>query len=886
MSNAFCRPQPTIFPIPQHRAYNPLTTMPLPPGTKFGPYEIQSQLGAGGMGEVYRARDPRLGRDVALKILPESFAADPDRLRRFEQEARAVAALNHPNILAIHDIGEQSAAPYLVSELLDGHTLRTELESGPLPQRKTAEYAVQIAQGLAAAHEKAIVHRDLKPDNIFVTREGRIKILDFGLAKLAANSDASSTGAGQTLTGDPTAAGLVMGTVGYMAPEQVRGASVDSRTDIFAFGAVLYEMVSGNRAFKRDTAAETMTAILKEDPPELTELKNPVSPGLERIIRRCLEKNPEQRFQSAKDLAFALDALSGGTTKSVANAAIPSPGKSRTPFLIAAAIAIAALLGATASWFLRPEPPPPPTFTRISFDPGTLIRARLTSDGKSVLYSAVLENGLPDTYTIRGDYPASVSAGLQGALLLAVSHQDQLAVIVRPHLYSHYQWTGTLATTPVGGTQPRELLDNVYDADWSPDGRDLAVIDKDKDNWRLQYPIGKILLQGHNWLTDARVSPDGNLVAFFHHSSAISDDRGDVAVVDRAGHLRTLSTGWEALEGLSWSPSGKEIWFSSATSGEQFCIRAVTLAGKERIVFCGTTGVRIHDVTASGRALITADTSRRYLSAVRHGSTETLDLTWLDASILPILSTDGSQVLFTDVSSSAGNDYATYVRKTDGSPALRIGDGGFGAAINSKSALMVLVDNPSASVQIVPLGAGQAKQLSWNGFQPSLANWFPDGNRILIGDDQPGHPLGLYVTDMNGSTPAFLAPSDHIEFLQTVLASDGDSLLVLQNGAWSAFSIQHKLGRPVRGIQPGETPIGWCADSNHIFTRTLSLKGIEIAKLDIDSGKREPWQSWKPGDSAGISFASTQIAITPDGHQMVFGPIAIFGTLYRSDSLH
>jgi eukaryotic-like serine/threonine-protein kinase len=286
--------------------------MTLTSGTRLGPYEILTPLGAGGMGEVYRSRDSRLGREVALKVLPESFARDADRLRRFEQEARAVAALNHPNILAIHDIGEQGSAPFIVSELLEGNRLRVELDRGPLPARKASDYAAQIAQGLAAAHEKNIIHRDLKPENVFVTKEGRIKVLDFGLAKVATNArDSKGESDGLTLTSSPTEAGVVMGTAGYMAPEQVRGGDIDSRTDIFAIGAVLYEMVSGRRAFRRDTAAETMTAILKEDPPELGEMGHPVSPGLERISRRCLEKQPEQRFQSAKDLAFALEALTG-----------------------------------------------------------------------------------------------------------------------------------------------------------------------------------------------------------------------------------------------------------------------------------------------------------------------------------------------------------------------------------------------------------------------------------------------------------------------------------------------------------------------------------------------------------------------------------------------
>jgi serine/threonine protein kinase len=277
---------------------------------------------------VYRARDSRLGREVALKVLPESFSKDGDRLRRFEQEARAVAALNHPNILAIHDIGENIGAPFIVSELLEGSSLRVELEHGPLSARKASDYAAQIAQGLAAAHDKGVVHRDLKPENIFLTKEGRVKILDFGLAKLTTKDQgAKGPSDGLTLTSSPTEAGMVMGTAGYMAPEQVRGAAVDSRTDIFAFGAVLYEMISGKRAFRRDTAAETMTAILKEEPPELDDLAQAVSPGLERIVRRCLEKQPEQRFQSAKDLAFALEALTGTSSRTAANAAITDAAK-------------------------------------------------------------------------------------------------------------------------------------------------------------------------------------------------------------------------------------------------------------------------------------------------------------------------------------------------------------------------------------------------------------------------------------------------------------------------------------------------------------------------------------------------------------------------------
>src|SRR5579863_994618 len=304
-------------------------------GTKTGPYEILAPLGAGGMGEVYRARDSRLGRDVALKIIPGSFARDGDRLRRFEQEARAVAALNHPNILAVFDVGEFDGSPFLVSELLEGESLRAVLDRGPLPQRKTIEYGVQIAQGLAAAHEKSVVHRDLKPENIFITKDARVKILDFGLAKLAQSpGPANNEHDALTRTSSHTAPGVVMGTASYMAPEQVRGQAADPRTDIFAFGAVLYEMLSGQRAFRRDTPAETMTAILKEDPSEFSDATHPVSPALDRIIRRCLEKNPEQRFQSARDLSFALGALSGSDVTSGASKIAPVPALSQRPWRV------------------------------------------------------------------------------------------------------------------------------------------------------------------------------------------------------------------------------------------------------------------------------------------------------------------------------------------------------------------------------------------------------------------------------------------------------------------------------------------------------------------------------------------------------------------------
>jgi eukaryotic-like serine/threonine-protein kinase len=864
--------------------------MALTSGTKLGPYEIIAPLGAGGMGEVYRARDTRLGREVALKVLPESFSRDADRLRRFEQEARAVAALNHPNILAIHDIGEQDGAPFIVSELLEGTSLRAELANGPLPARKASDYAAQIAQGLAAAHEKNIIHRDLKPENIFLTKEGRVKILDFGLAKLSpAAGGAKAQSDGLTMTSSPTEAGVVMGTAGYMAPEQVRGSGIDSRTDIFAFGAVLYEMVSGERAFQRGTAAETMTAILKEDPPELNEMTHPVSPGIERIVRRCLEKQPEQRFQSAKDLAFALEALSGTTSTSgsrtAANAAIADASrKTPWPALVASAAVLGLLLGPAIVWYLRPGAASPPTFTRVSFHRGEVIRARFAPDGKTVLYSAKFGGGAPDTYNIREDYPETTSAGLQGALLLAISRQGQMAVLMRPRYYAHYQWGGTLATSPMGGSAPRELLENVIDADWSPDGNELAVLDRAQNKWRLQYPLGTVLLEGENWLSEARVSPDGKQVALFRHPPN-PDDRGDVVLFDRSGHSRTLSTGWESLEGLAWAPSGKEVWFSAALSGDQYCIHAVSLSGKERTIYCGTAPTRILDIAPSGRALVSTEEARGSMALVEHGSnSEERDLSWLSYSWGPRISQDGSEILFTDLSEQSGNNYSVYVRKSDGSPAVRLAGGGYGADISSdgKWALVVLPDDPVARVQVVPVGAGQARVLHWDGLQPRWAQWFPDGQRILLMASPSGQPEAIYITDVNGSTPKQLSPGNSP---WGSIAPDGNSFFIFQNGAWVVRSVSDGSSKPMPGIQVGEGPIKWASDAKHVFVQATSATGLTIYKVDVESGQRELWRVVTPKDQVGLRPMNIPTAITPDGRWMVFTYRTQLGQLYQSDNL-
>ncbi|MEO6119059.1 MAG: serine/threonine-protein kinase, partial [Terriglobales bacterium] len=485
--------------------------MGLAPGTKLGPYEVVAAIGAGGMGEVYRARDTRLERDVAIKVLPESFSQDVDRLRRFEQEARAISALNHPNILNIYDVGKNGDAPFLVAELLEGETLGHRLQSGPLPHRKAVETAAQVARGLAAAHEKGIIHRDLKPDNVFLTEDGRVKILDFGLAKNIRPEGFSASASMATMdahhaAASPTAEGQVLGTVGYMSPEQVRGHAADHRSDIFSFGAIFYEMLSGKRAFKKDSGVETMSAILNEDPPELTETNRNIAPGLERIVRHCLEKSPTQRFQSASDIAFDLETLSSQSATSFGVTALQSSGFNQK---LALPIAAALVLVALAGGFLAGRSTkriPEVRFQQLTFAREGLLAGRFAADGQTILYSSVKSGSPPVVWTTRSDVLQGRSLGLAGRVA-SVSSTGEMAILLRGGGGNNA--VGVLATLPVSGGAPREFIQNVRSADYTPDGKSFAISTRGDSGFKLEYPPGKVLHQFSGVVSHVRFSPDG-----------------------------------------------------------------------------------------------------------------------------------------------------------------------------------------------------------------------------------------------------------------------------------------------------------------------------------------------------------------------------------------
>jgi Tol biopolymer transport system component len=830
--------------------------MALSPGSRLGPYEVLAPLGAGGMGEVWKARDPRLGREVAIKVLPASLSADAERLRRFEQEARAAGVLNHPNITAVYDIGTHDGAPYVVQELLEGETLRAALAGGKLPPRRAIDYALQIAHGLAAAHEKGIVHRDLKPENLFITRDGRVKILDFGLAKL------TYTEANPAVTGLPTATGgtepgVVMGTLGYMSPEQVKGKQADARSDLFSFGAILYEMLSGRRAFHGDSTAETMSAILREEPPDLSATNQSVSPGLERIVRHCLEKSPEQRFHSAHDVAFALEALSGLSVPGMPAAAVKVRG-SRRPVIVAGAILLlAAMLSVAyvAGRRTRARAKAGVSFGQLTFRQAPIFNARFAPDGKAVVYSAAPSGNTSEIFTLRSDSPEPIPRGLRAVHLLSVSSRGELAVLTRARYLGHSLFAGTLARMPMEGGAPREVLADVREADWSPDGAALAVIRDINGKDRLEFPAGKVLAETGGYFSNPRFSPSGNRIAFFEHPLKY-DDRGSVDVVDLAGKKTVLSEGYWGEEGLSWDAGGDEILFSAGTAYNNFKVYAVTLSGRRRTALESAGGLTIQDVAKDGRWIACRDDFSNAMPVLAPGQTSERDLAWLDLSDAQSLTPDGKMLLFSDYSGRLGANYATCLRQTDGSPVVRLGEGS--AADISRDGNWALAVVPTSPEQVVlyPTGAGEPRKLDrGNLVSYESARFFSDGRRVLVCGHEEGHAVRCYVQEIAGGVPrAVTLEGTSLGFP----SPDGRSILVRSSsGGLLLCPVEGGEARIVSGAVPEDSVIRWSADGRSVLVYRGSEAPAHVERLDLSTGSRTQVRTVGPSDALGAMHIDT-----------------------------
>ncbi len=847
-------------------------------GRNLSQYRITASIGAGGMGEVYRATDSRLGRDVAIKVLPPAAASDPERRKRFEQEARAASALNHPNILTVYDIGEDAGTTYIAMELVEGKTLRELMAAGePVATKKVLDIAVQTAEGLAKAHAAGIVHRDLKPENLMVSKDGYVKILDFGLAKLIEPVAQDATGL-PTAIASATTPGTVMGTAGYMSPEQASGQTVDFRSDQFTLGAILYEMAAGRRAFERKTGAETLVAIIREEPESLGQLAPKAPAPVRWIVERLLAKDPEERYASTKDLWRDLksvrDHLSETSASGGLQAAEPAKPRRRGWALPAIAALAAGIAGGFLLRGLTAKPTPPVQLARLTYNRGAIMSARFAPDAQTIVYAAAWE-GLPlDLFTTRSGSSESRSLGLAGANLLAISSSGELAVALNRHFLFGFETAGTLARVPLDGGAPREVLENVEDADWSPDGKSLAVARHVGNRNRLDYPIGKVLYDAPGWLSDVRVSPDGRFVAFIDHPLR-GDNNGIVKVVDTDGKVRM--TGPSALNGIAWSPRGDEVWSSGRDS-----VSATSLSGKTRTTWSAPGGY-IQDIARDGRVLCAVNTSRREIVGFSAGDRGERNLTWLNWSFPKGIASDGKAVLFEEQNIEP---QGIYLRKLDGSAAVRIGEGGaWGFSPDGRWILSIRRDGQQRSqIVLLPTGAGEPKLLPKSDILAGAATWFPDGRRILFSGNEPGHGSRLFVQDIPDGKPRAITP-DGVTIRFDVISPDGKSIVATgTDQKIDIYPVEPGEPHAVPGLEPVDITMRWTPDGNSIFVYRPSAPPLRVEKVDVKTGRRTLWKEIRPPDPSGVEQVGP-IQIAPDEASYVYSYRRRLDDLYLATGL-
>jgi serine/threonine protein kinase/Tol biopolymer transport system component len=870
-------------------------------GKTISHYRIIEKLGGGGMGVVYRAEDVKLGRFVALKFLPEELAKDRQALDRFQREARAASALNHPNICTIHEVDEEHGQAFIVMEFLEGQTLKHRIDGRPMDTETLLNLSIEIADALDAAHSKGIIHRDIKPANIFVTKRGQTKLLDFGLAKLAPEhrrGDSESALRTADEGAMMTTPGSTVGTVAYMSPEQVRAEELDPRTDLFAFGSVLYEMSTGGLAFPGSSSGVISEAILNRTPSSPSIANPAIPPKIEEVIFKAIEKEREFRYQTAAELRGDLKRIKRSLDTSRVRAAAASssssgipptpvaPAPSRKPvLLVALASATALIVGLGVGTFLLQRSPTQallPAYHPLTFRRGMVHAARFAPDGKTIIYSAAWEGKSLQLFTTRPESPESHELEPAGADVLAVSSSGEMALSLHSHPVAQFLYSGTLARVPLVGGAPREVMENVEFADWSPDGNTLAIVRQEQGRHRLEFPPGKLLYQADGWIGHIRLSPKADRIAFIDHPQ-LGDDGGEVAMVDLAGKKTTLCTGWDSIQGIAWSPASDEIWFTATRTGGDRSLYAVSPAGAVRLLARVPGELTLLDVDRDGHVLLTRGNDRAGMIGLAPGDDKERDLSWLDWSTPGDLSADGRTVLFAETGEGGGPKYAVYVRKTDNSPAIRLSEGiGLALSPDGKWALARPNVTPSPMV-LLPTGVGEAKPLTHDSINHLWAHWLPDGKQVVFLGNEGGHGFRLYVESPEEGKPRPISPEGVNP--PVVLSSRGD--LVAGVGPDHKIYLYPVAGGepvPVSGTQPDEAPTGWSADGHSLYVFRFGEIPSKVVELELATGKRKLWKELVPADSAGIDTIRG-ITITPDAKAYVYGYIRTLSDLYVVDGL-
>jgi hypothetical protein len=842
-------------------------------GKRFGAYQVQDRLGAGGMGEVYRARDTRLGRDVAIKIVAHRFTSDPERLARFEREARTLAALNHPNIGAIYGFEEAEGIRGLVLELVDGDLLRDRIARGRIPLRDALLIARQITDALETAHDKGFVHRDLKPGNIAFTRDGTLKLLDFGLAKaITGESGVGNRLEPNAMTAGETRAGAIVGTANYMSPEQAKGQPVDKRADIWAFGCVLHEMLTGKLAFPGETMPETFVAVLERQP-DWTALPADTPPNIRRLLERCLVKDPKRRLRDIGDARMELDDALTRDDSRASNAGRGSRWERRWPAIaiVAAAMLVAGIGLAT---FIS-QPPAAPSFDQLTFRRARIGGARFASGGAAVVYSEASQG--PTLQISRLDL-ADGPGGWQvlnypaGSDLLA-ARAGELALSLDRRFVLGERFVGTLALAPLGGGAPRPVAENVEDADWAPQAQ-LAIVRSSGGvlgQSAIEFPMGTVLHKTSGSIRFLRASRDGQRFAFVEEALGRGAS-GYVAVVDVSGNVTRLTGEWDTVRGLAWSATGDEIWFTAGSARANRALRAVTLDRKERVVLTAPGSLTLWDIASDGRVLLSRDEERWAVVGVAPGENVERDLSWFDDSGLADISDNGLMVL-------CGDRSGVYVRPIDGSPPTHLLNDGFGDDLSPDGKRVLATVESGRTLMLVPTGAGSVTPLP----KPQElevyrgAKWFPDGKHIMFTGSEAGKDSRTYVQDTSGGLPKPVTPEGTRAL---AISFEGDSMAVVAPGKEiSIMPIDGGATQSIPGTDSNDRPVAWSADRKSLWVFRRGEVPAPVYLVDIATGKRTLWKLLSPLDATGV-YTIGEFRITPTAHAYAYSYTRLVSQLY------
>jgi len=827
-------------------------------------YRVERELGAGGMATVYLAYDIKHDRKVALKVLKPELAAVLGA-ERFVAEIKTTASLQHPNILPLFDSGTAEGFLFYVMPFVDGETLRAKLDrETQLGIDEAVNITCEVADALDYAHRHGVIHRDIKPENILL-HDGRPMVADFGIAL------AVSAAAG----GRMTESGLSLGTPHYMSPEQATAEKeITARSDIYSLGSVLYEMLTGDPPHTGASAQQIIMKIVTEEAAPVTKARKSVPPNVAAAVGRALERLPADRFQHAKDFADALkNPAFGATTLQAASAA------SRTSrwkwaaaglvggLVVAAAGARLGLLGFLTGGSNADYALDRVSFTQRTFGTEAVFTARFARDGETIVYSAAAEGSVPRLYIIRSDYPEPRPVSDSATQLLSVSSRDELAVLVRANFHAHRLFTGTLARMPMGGGAPREILTDVRDADWTPDGSDLAIIRRVQGKDRLEYPIGKVLHQSAGYLSDLRFSRAGDRIAFFEHPTEW-DDRGAVAVVDLKGQHRILTDGYWGLEGLAWSPDGKRILFGGALEGGFYQIHSVTLGGVAHLILPSAGTETVQDVSPAGRWLLTRDDAFKRMMVKPPGAQAERDLSWLDNSSNAVISRDGQLLAFEDEAADAGANYAVMIRKTDGSPATRLGEGGVQDLSADKQWVLSLIQSTPQKLMLYPTGPGQPRLLDHGEFESySTARLLPDGKNLIVCGNEPAHASRCYVRPIDAGPLRPITPEGTS---RAWVSPDGLSVLSqAADGTFAVYSLDASAPRPIASLAANDVVVRWSPDGKAVWITHANEIPFRVEQVDLTSGRRTPMLSGMRVGRAGLLDIES-LTLADDGQSYAY----------------